>query len=458
MKITVLNGSPKGDLSVTMQYILLIKKKYPQHEFEIINIAARIKKIEKDEKTFGEIIDAVEQSDGIIWGFPLYVGLVASQYKRFIELIWERNAEKAFAGKHAVSFSTSIHFYDNIAHNYMHEVCDDLDMNFVGFYSPDMYDIMQDDKREQLLIFAENFFTAIEKKIKFHKENPALPVITESYVPGRVDSKLEKTGKKILVVADLAGQRSNLENMVNRFSESFSDDVEVININDVDIKGGCLGCCECGFDNECVYERKDGFIDFYNEKMKKSDIVIFASEVKDRYLSAKIKEIYDRGFFNTHTPTLTGKQIGFIVSGPLSGMFNLRQLFQAYSEWQLANMAGFVSDEGDSAFIDENISNFAERILSFAEKGFLAPPTFLGVGGMKIFRDDIWGRLRFVFQADHAFYEKNGFYDFPQNDLKAKEINEKMYALTGNPEMRQKVKKMIKVEMVKPHQYIVENK
>jgi len=52
MKITVLNGSPKGDISVTMQYVAYIRKIFPQHELKIINISQRIDKIEKDESVF----------------------------------------------------------------------------------------------------------------------------------------------------------------------------------------------------------------------------------------------------------------------------------------------------------------------------------------------------------------------------------------------------------------------
>ena len=37
MKIVVLNGSPKGDLSITLQYVLLIRKKLPEHQFKVFN-------------------------------------------------------------------------------------------------------------------------------------------------------------------------------------------------------------------------------------------------------------------------------------------------------------------------------------------------------------------------------------------------------------------------------------
>ncbi len=62
MKITVLNGSPKGLTSITMQYVQYIQKKFPQHEFKILNISQRIKKIEKDEMKF--------QDMGSILNFP----------------------------------------------------------------------------------------------------------------------------------------------------------------------------------------------------------------------------------------------------------------------------------------------------------------------------------------------------------------------------------------------------
>jgi multimeric flavodoxin WrbA len=92
MKIVVLNGSPKGNMSVTLQYALFIGKKFPQHELKIFNIALELRKIEREEKAFQEIIEAVKSADGVLWAFPLYFLLVHSHYKRFIELIWEKKA------------------------------------------------------------------------------------------------------------------------------------------------------------------------------------------------------------------------------------------------------------------------------------------------------------------------------------------------------------------------------
>ena len=47
MKITVLNGSPKGITSVTMQYIHYIQKQFPQHELKILNVSQNISNVQK---------------------------------------------------------------------------------------------------------------------------------------------------------------------------------------------------------------------------------------------------------------------------------------------------------------------------------------------------------------------------------------------------------------------------
>ena len=84
MKVTVLNGSPKGDVSVTMQYVGYIRKRFPGHEYVVHDISQRVKKLEGNLTAFKEVVDDVGSSDVVLWAFPLYHMLVPSQYKRFI--------------------------------------------------------------------------------------------------------------------------------------------------------------------------------------------------------------------------------------------------------------------------------------------------------------------------------------------------------------------------------------
>lgn len=440
MKIIVLNGSPKGDISVTMQYVRYIQKKYPQHELKTINISQNINQIEKDKIVFEGIIREVRESDGVLWGFPLYVFAVASQYKRFIELVSERNAVDAFAGKYAAVIATSVKVSDRTAINYMNAVCDDFGMHYVDSFSPHMDDLLQEDVRNNLLMFAQHFFDAIAEKQITAKNFQPISWQPIRYQPEAGFKKLDTTGKKVLVVTDSL-ENENLKKMIHTFRNSFAQDIELVNLTDIDIKGGCLGCIRCGYNYECVYTGKDGFIDFYNEKILASDVIIFAGTIKDRYLSSLWKKYFDRSFCKTHTPVLDGKQIGVLISGPLSQVPNLREILETYFEYQFANLTGFATDEYKSSRkIDKEIYALAGRVIQLAKQGFKKPKTSLGVGVWKVLRDEIYGNLRFPFVADYNAYEELHVFDsFPQNNVQKLKHNDAMMSMLQDEKIRREI-------------------
>jgi multimeric flavodoxin WrbA len=460
MRITILNGSPKGDESVTMQYVLYIKKKHPEHEYKILNIAQAIKKIETDENRFNDIIQQIDEADGVIWGFPLYVMLICSQFKRFIELIIERNAEAAFEDKYTIVLSTSIHFYDHTAQNYMQGICDDLNMKYVGNYPADSWDLLWPKRRARWLLFVEEFINHIENNFPTSKHYAPLKKRDFEYVPGETienSKKIYTNSKKVLILSDETDENTNLGKMIRKFKESFSDEIEIINLYDVDIKGGCISCLQCGYDHQCSYIGKDGFIDFWERKVMTSDILVFAGVIKDRYLSSRWKMVQDRAFYMTHTPTLIGKQMGYIISGPLSQIPNLTEMFQGHIELQGSNFVDIITDEfGTSEEIDALLHDFARKLVNFSNVDYFKPLTFLGEGGRKIFRDDIYGRNRFVFLADHEYYGKHGYYDtFPQNDERAKKMNEKLIPLMRIEKVRKKIN--MRQEFLRPFKKLIED-
>jgi len=465
MKIIVLVGSPKGDQSVTKHYVLYLQKKFPKHEFLFFNIAQRIKKIEKNEEAFQDIIHEIELSDAIIWAFPLYFLVVHANYKRFIELIFERKeAVNAFRGKYTLAISTSIHFYDHTAHNYIHGICDDLEMKYFGRYSAGISDIMKDDKRENFLKYASQFFDFVEKKLPTSKFYPKIIYPNFEYLPGKseIKEKIELGGKKVLIVSDVEnGTNSslNLQKMITKFKESFSDEIEEVNLRELNIKGSCLGCLQCAYDNQCSYRGKDDFIEFYDSKVKKADILIYAGTIKDRYLSSRWKMFFDRSFYNTHIPVLMRKQVGYIISGPLSQIPNLREIFMGWNETNQMNTVDFVTDESqNSEEIDGLLHALALKSNNFSEISFVNELTMRGVGGRKIFRDDIWGGLRFPFRADYKFYKKHGFFDFPYKKRKSILISKIMLLLSRSKGFRKEVNKRMKSEMASPIKKIIEEK
>jgi len=437
MKIIVLNGSPKGKYSITLQYVNFLQKKFGQHEFKMLNISQLIKKIEKEKAYFDELIQDIDRADAIIWSFGLWVLAVPAQYMRFIELISERKAEYAFSGKYTAAISTSIQFYDHTAHNYMRAVCEDLNMRFVESVSFYILDFMKEEKRQDLTLFFESFQSTIENNLATTRQFSPIEIISFTYQPGEIQSRIE-TDKKILVITDDSREDSNLGKMIRHFLAMFKKEPELIDLNDIDIKGACIGCMTCGYEYKCHY--KDGFEDFYNNRVRAADILIFAGEMKGRYLSSTWKTFFDRAFFWNHTPSLENKQIAYIISGPISQNANLSQIFEGnVTARQFANLVDIVSDEsGDSAQIDAILQRLADQAVFYADRSFIRPKNFLSVGGHKVFRDEIFGHIRGVWQADYRHYRKNGLFDFEQKKWGLRIMNFFLLAACKIPSFRKK--------------------
>lgn len=457
MKIIVLNGSPKGDVSVTMQYVGYLQKVMPEHEFQITNVALQVKRLENDKEAFAAVIEKVRQSGAVLWAFPLYVLVVHGNYKRFIELISERGVRDAFTGKYAAALSTSIHFFDHTSHNYIHAICDDLEMRFVDSFSADMNDLFKPECREQLTHFGRQFLHAIETKGATPRRYPALQPREFVYEPGNKSAGLPVGDKKIVIVHDEDDPHSNLGKMIARFRNRLDGNIDEINIRQLKING-CLGCLQCSSKNECFYTGKDDYIEFYRSTVMTADILIYAGRMVDRWLSSRWKTYFDRIFCNSHTPVLQNKQVALLVSGPYSQEQNIEETVRGFFQFQGANYLGYVSDEfGTSSEIDALLDRLAASALESAENRYLRPQTFLGEGGMKIFRDEMYGRLRTVFMADHQAYKRLGIYKtFPQNQFGIMMLNFFVAPLVNLTPIRKKFDSMMIEQMVQPLKKLVE--
>ena len=420
MKIAVINGSPKGNkLSFTMQYIFYAQKMFPHVEFNLINIGQKLNNMKIKEESFQEILEEMVSADGILWCFPVYVFLVPAQLKKFIELLFENNAGEMLKGKFSGVLSTSMNFFDNTAFDYMHAIIEDLNMKYTGFFSNNSFDFDKLERRKTFYTFIMNILNAIENQMptsrRFYPLNNRKNFV---FTPSEIldEHKLDSFGKKIIIITENYNEESNLGKMIRKFKSSFKDEISVYDINDIDMKGGCISCLSCGYDNQCFYQ--DGHSDFVRNKLRNNDILVYALSLKDRYFSSRYKQFLDRAFFNGHTPITEGVQICYILSGSLSQIENLRQIITALSEIGCGNLVDIISDEfGESEEINDLIYNMAKKSLEFSQSGYVQTPTFMSVGGYKIFRDMIYGLPGVLFQADYRFYKKRKMFNFPKNKL-----------------------------------------
>ena len=226
----------------------------------------------------------------------------------------------------------------------MRAICDDLAMKYAGSFSASMYDLVRSAERERFRKFIDIMVRRIGENAPAGRAYFPVNSRRKPYRPSKTNETIDHGNKNILILSDAEGPASNLARMVGRLRSAFAAAPPAVNLHDLDIKGGCLGCLQCAYDNKCVYGDSDDFYEFYETRVKKADIIFYCMETRDRYLSSLWKRFIDRTFYNNHTPVLGGKQIGFLVSGPLSELESLREFLRVYPEFQRANLVDVIRE------------------------------------------------------------------------------------------------------------------
>lgn len=157
-----------------------------------------------------------------------------------------------------------------------------------------------------------------------------------------------------------------------------------------------------------------------------------------------------------HTPGLSGRQLGFLISGGLAAEANLREILLSWSEFQDTGVPEIVTDEAASSEdLDAALENMVES-LEFARKsGAIPPRTFRWAGGHKLFRDYIWGELRPLFQADHRYYRRHGLYDFPHRRTSVRLMNVFLSPVLKLPPVKRKMLSMMPGAMIRRFKGVV---
>ncbi|MBR5228289.1 MAG: NAD(P)H-dependent oxidoreductase, partial [Firmicutes bacterium] len=417
MKIVVVNGSPKGKYSITLQTVKYLEIKFPQYTFEVINAGQAIKSLERD---FTKAKWILESADAVIFSYPVYTFIAPSQLHRFIELVKEHKVD--LRDKYASQITTSKHFYDMTAHKYIEENILDLGMRYIRGLSADMEDLLTEQGQQDAEKFFERFIWSINESI-YTQQPVQAEVVPYKGAPATVpadDSFSKIADKDIVIITDETDSDSNLSQMISRFQAVFPYRTRIINISEYPLAGGCLGCFRCAVSEKCVY--KDGFDSFLRNDIQTADSIVYAFKVSDHSMGARFKMYDDRNFCNGHRTVTVGMPVGYLVSGRYSEENNLITIIEARSETGGNFLAGVATDEHDT---DREIDKLSKSLSFALETKHTAPQNFWGVGGMKIFRDLIY-QMRGFMRADHKFYKKQGIYDFPQKKFLT---SLKMYAV-----------------------------
>lgn len=444
MKILVLNGSPKGDYSITLQTSIYLSKLHPEHEFSFLNVGQKIKALEKD---FSEAEKMINESDLLIFSYPVYTFLAPYQLHKFVSLLKDNKIK--LNGKYATQISTSKHFYDVTAHRYIQDNCQELGFKFIKGLSADMDDLPLEKGQREAKAFFDYLIWSVENDIF----EPNLNSFTEARnikVDVPQEERKEKNGD-VVIIADFGEEDIQLQNMISRFQSVFSRKTRVVNIRNYKFKGGCLGCLNCATSGQCVY--KDGFTDYLRKELNSAEARVFAFTIKDHSMGTQFKLYDDRSFCNGHRSVTMGMPVGYLVSGNYSEETNLQTVLEARASVGENFLCGVATDEFNP---DAEIDKLAKTLEYALENKHTKPQDFYGVGGMKIFRDLIWIMQGFM-KEDHRFYKAHNQYDFPQ---KKRGMMLLMYLLGGalsSPKIKAKMGNKMNEGMLMPYKKVIDD-
>lgn len=475
MKILVINGSPKGDYSCTLHTALYIQKKYTRHTFTFYNAGSKIRQAEKD---FSEAAGLIREADLLMFCYPVYTFIAPSQLHRFIALMKENFKPEELQGKFATQITTSKHFYDVTAHAYIQENCQDMGLKFIKGLSADMDDLPKKKGQKDALSFFHYVLWCVKNDVyeafplpapaPSHKkvtvpgaepEEKILQSVRDSKQPEAdsekkcIASESAAARKSIALVADLASDDTQLADMIARFTfdmKKCSYLVRLVNIHDFPFRGGCISCFNCAVDGTCIY--KDGFSEMLRDEIQTCSAIVLAFSIQDHSMGTVFKTYDDRQFCNGHRTVTMGKPFGYLVSGDYSREKNLQMIIDGRAEVGGNFLAGVATDEFQP---DEEIDQMAKRLDYCIRRKYVQPANFLGVGGMKIFRDLIW-LMQGMMKADHKFYKQHGMYDFPQKNWSTMLAMYLVGALISNPDVKKKMGNKMNEGMVAPYKKVID--
>ena len=442
MKILVLNGSPKGKYSITLQHTRYLEKLYPNHTFEVLNVGQKIKSLTKD---FAPAREAIAKADVLLFSYPVYTFIAPCQLHKFIELLKGEGMD--LSSKYATQISTSKHFYDVTAHRYVQDNCADLGLRYIKGLSADMDDLLTEKGQMEAKDFFEFLCWSVENE---YFEAPSVAHTTFAKQPVTVPvCEGDKQGD-VVILTDCEEENTQLAGKIARFQAVLPRKTRLINIREYPFNGGCLGCFGCAITGKCVH--KDGFDEYLRKEIQTAQSIVYAFTIKDHSMGERFKMYDDRNFCNGHRTVTIGMPVGYLVSGDLSKEENLRTIIEARAQVGSNFLAGVATDEVNP---DGEIDKLASTLAYALERKYLPPQNFYGIGGMKIFRDLIW-IMQGMMRADHKFYKSHGQYDFPQKKFG---MMLKMYLVGGllaNEKLKAKMGNAMNDGMLMPYNKLFE--
>ncbi len=517
-RILVLNGSPSGKNSITLQTLLFMEKYWKDAEFEILHVGQRIRSYEKD---FSQAEASLKKAEMILFCYPVYTFLVPAQLHRFIELIKENKV--CLKGKYASQITTSKHFYDTTAHRFIQDNCDDLGLLYIRGLSADMEDLLSKKGQKEAAAFTrylrwcmkKGFYEGAHYGVQdVPNENEHLQSENNSGVKAELPATGESacdTEKQIYVINEQT--RRTEKQICGTNEQTRRTDKQICGINeharrtDKQICGINKQACKTDKISKIAIvadlsegEESDTLRDMIRDFVKNSKIPCELFNIRDFpfkggclgcfHCASDGICIYKDGFdswlreaIQKADAIVYAYKVKDHSMGSLFKTFDDRQFCNGHRTVTMGRPLGYLVDgclsveenlctvmearaqvggnflagiacSEKKADMERQIRTLAETLGYAIRHNYRPPKNFYGVGGLKIFRDLIY-QMQGLMREDHRFYKEHGFYDFPQKHRGRIIAMYLLGALMSNPKLGSSMKGKMTEGMLMPYRKLL---
>lgn len=446
MKVYVVNGSPKGESSTTYYHVKFLEKHFKDVSFEYAHVALHSEHYLTHLDT---VLERMSKCDVILWIYPIYALSVPFQMMQFIEGLYKHDQRQCLKNKFTSQICTSKFLLDITAQGYIKAVCEDFEMKIIEGLSLDMDAVLTKDGQYKLIDFMDKLKDHHANKISYgHVPKPMTQLYDFEYA---IVPEHEKKKAKIMIVYNGETYSKTLEHMIMAFENICPYEVHRLDLSNVHIKNGCIGCHRCLLRGVCIYD--DEFEHMYHEKVSSADVLIYASDIQHHFLHSDFKLLDDRAFYHGFRLNREHKAIGFILTGHYQQEINLQHILKAKAQLNCMNFLEPVTNEQET--IKAQITRLCYEIDYFIRNKPYPKESFLSVGAMKIYRDIVYEK-RGMLQKDHEYFKRYKLYDYPRRRSVKNFILKRLYRLMKHESIYKKVNPMINNRLIAKYQKVID--
>ncbi len=364
MIVAVLNASPHGEYSATLQHVRFLATRSPGDEVRVLHVGSEVETYCQPGEAWQRLLDTIAQSHLLLVCFPVYLAMAPAQLVRLLESLRAEGGD-CLRGKPVALLCTGEGFGIPLALRSLRGALETRGCLPVGEWAGEPDGFLRPEGQGRLLAFWQELHWAVERGMGQAATGgePSGYVYspTGSARLGIPDQVSKTTGRSTVLVTDCEREHASLRSMINTFKLLYPLTIREVSISSFYGARGCIGCNRCAHSRRCIHA--DGFEDLIENHLKPADALAFAAPVAGRLIGSAWKVIFDRLLMTGRWEATRGKPAGWLLSGALSREGALCDWLQAVGGAQGLALVGMASDEAaEDLQVTDNLLQLAERL------------------------------------------------------------------------------------------------